>query len=138
MQTRPDQPALLDAVAQFLLEAVAPTLEADKALQFRVLIAANLSSVVADELRTHDARFAAEAQRLAALLPDAAKGVRLDSPDGVERATGLEALSRELAARLRAGTLSAAQRAAALEHVWLTARQTLEVTNPRFDLAEDL
>jgi len=138
MQTRPDQPTLLDAVAQFLLEAVAPKLEADKALQFRVLIAANLSTVVANELRTHDARFAAEAQRLAALLPEVARGLRLDSPSGVERAAGLEALTRELATRLRAGTLGAEQRAAALEHLWLTARQTLEVTNPRFDLSEDL
>ena len=42
MQTRPDQSTLLEALGSFLLTEVSPKLEADKALQFRVLIAANL------------------------------------------------------------------------------------------------
>ncbi len=57
MQLRPDHATLLDAVAQFLLSEVSASLEANKALQFRVLIAANLANVVANELRTEHARF---------------------------------------------------------------------------------
>ena len=69
MQNRPDASTLLDAVASFLMAEVAPKLEGDKALQFRMMIAANLATVVAAELRTEDDRFAAEAQRLKALVP---------------------------------------------------------------------
>ena len=72
MQSRPDASTLLDAVAAFLMAEVAPKLEADKALQFRVMIAANVTTVVAAELRTEDDRFAAEAERLKALVPEAA------------------------------------------------------------------
>lgn len=122
MQTRPDHPTLLDAVAAFLLEDVSPKLEADKALQFRVLIAANLASVVANELRTHGARHDAELGRLAALL----------GHQGT-----LDELNRELAAKLRSNALDASKHAEALEHLWRTAKDTLEVTNPRFDLSEE-
>ena len=45
-----------------------PKLEADKALQFRVLIAANLATVVGAELRTHSTRLSAETSRLQVLL----------------------------------------------------------------------
>jgi len=124
MQTRPDQPALLDAVATFLLSEVAPKLEADKAAQFRVLIAANLAAMVGNELRTQPQRLAAELSRLGALL-------QLDPGDD---AAALETLNRELAKRLRAGTVD---QQAALEHLWATAKETLAVTNPRFDLSEE-
>lgn len=123
MQNRPDHPTLLDAVASFLMADVVPKLEADKALQFRALIAANLATVVAGELRTEPARLASELGRLEALL-----GRRGD----------LEALNRQLSASLRKDELGPKQLAQALEHLLATARETLEVTNPRFELAEDL
>jgi hypothetical protein len=134
MQQRPDESTLLEAVAGFLLAEVAPKLGADKALQFRVMIAANLASVVAGELRTFEQRFTAEADRLSALLP-APPG--LEAPQRSERLAALSALEAELAKRLREGTLDEAARAKALEHLWETAKQTLAVTNPRFELGED-
>lgn len=127
MQTRPDHPTLLDAVASFLLAEVAPKLEADKATQFRVLIAANLAGMVGNELRTQDARLERELSRLSVLL----------DMHGAEGLEGLDTLNRELAKRLRERTLDAKAQAAALEHLWTTAKETLEVTNPRFDLSEE-
>ncbi|MGV3623098.1 MAG: DUF6285 domain-containing protein [Archangium sp.] len=116
MQDRPDHPTLLDAIATFLMGDVAPKLEADKALQFRVLIAANLATVVANEARTAGERSSAETSRLVKLL-------------GHEGA--LSELNAELAKKLRAGE---ALNAETLEHLLKTARETLAVTNPRFEL----
>lgn len=123
MQNRPDHPTLLDAVASFLMADVVPKLEADKALQFRVLIAANLATVVAGELRTQPVRTAAELGRLQALL----------ATDGT-----LEDLNRKLASALKANAFSPEQTGRALEHLIATAKETLEVTNPRFELADEL
>ena len=122
MQTRPDHPTLLDALSSFLMADVAPKLEGDKALQFRVLIAANLATVVAGELRTHGTRLSHEGARLSALL---------GAPTTPTTDAQLEALNRELSARLRKGELVDD---ATLEHLLATARETLEVTNPRFEL----
>lgn len=121
MQTRPDHPTLLDALASFLMADVAPKLEADKALQFRVLIAANLATVVAGEQRSHDARLKSEGERLAKLLTEPAPKTEHE----------LEALSRALSTKLRAGELV---NDATLVHLLATARETLEVTNARFEL----
>ena len=137
MQNRPDHPTLLDAVAQFLLRDVSPKLEADKALQFRVLIAANLASVVANEQRTEATRFAAELARLAALLPDEAAALPLDSTDRQPRLDALEKLNRALAAKLRAHSLSPEQLAHTLEALFAIAKDTLEVTNPRFETSHE-
>lgn len=137
MQNRPDHPTLLDAVAQFLLGEVSPKLEADKALQFRVLIAANLATVVAAELRTETARFDAEVSRLRRLLPEEASALPLDATDRAARVAALEQLNRALATRLRARSLTPEQLAEALEALFATAKETLEVTNPRFDLTHE-
>lgn len=137
MQNRPDHPTLLDAVAQFLLAEVSPKLEADKALQFRVLIAANLANVVANELRSETTRFEAETSRLKALLPDEAKALPLDSTDRTARLEALETLNRTLAKKLRDGALTAEQLTQTLEALFATAKETLEVTNPRFDLTHE-
>src|SRR5437879_4189049 len=98
MQNRPDGSTLLDAVATFLIGEVAPKLEADKALQFRVMIAANLATIVAAEQRTEDDRFAAEARRLAALLPEIGHLPQLSSPRRSERMTAIAAMEAALAA----------------------------------------
>ncbi|MDP2272407.1 MAG: DUF6285 domain-containing protein [Archangium sp.] len=129
MQNRPDHSTLLDAIASFLMSDLVPKLEADKALQFRVLIAANLATVVAGEVRTGAARFASEAGRLQALLA---------SPELPRDDAALEALNRSLATALRKNELSPAKLDAALEHLFVTAKETLEVTNPRFELNEEI
>lgn len=130
MQNRPDASTLLDAVASFLMAEVAPTLEADKPLQFRMMIAANLATVVAAELRTEDDRFAAEAARLKSLVPP--ENADLTSPRRDQRMAALAELEAKLVERLRAKGPDAAT----LEHLWETAKQTLQVTNPRFDPAD--
>jgi hypothetical protein len=127
VQDRPDQPTLLDAVAAFLLSEVGPKLEADKALQFRVLIAANLAGIVAGELRTHDARLAAEVGRLKVLL---------ERPDATVDAASLAALNRALVERIQSAPAQGAAFDTILEHLLTTAKETLAVTNPRFDLAD--
>lgn len=124
MQNRPDHSTLLDAIASFLMADVAPKLEADKALQFRMLIAANLATVVAGELRTHSTRLSAERARLQKLLGSTSQD--------------LEAMNRQLAASLRKNALSPEELSAVLDHLLATARETLEVTNPRFDLGADV
>ncbi|MBE2253719.1 MAG: hypothetical protein IAE78_29590 [Myxococcus sp.] len=137
MQHRPDHPTLLDAVAQFLLGEIAPKLEGDKALQFRVLIAANLAGVVANEQRTEARRFDAEVARLSALLPDEAAALPLASTDRQARLNALEQLNRALATKLRAGALPDETLALTLEALFATAKDTLEVTNPRFDCSHE-
>ena len=132
MQNRPDASTLLDAVASFLMGEVAPKLEADKALQFRMMIAANLATVVAAELRTEDARFAAEAQRLSALVPSQSQ--LLYSPRRSERMAALAMLEAALVNKLR----EQGPDEAIANHLWETAKETLQVTNPRFDLSENL
>jgi hypothetical protein len=126
MQNRPDHPTLLEALTGFLMSDVAPKLEADKALQFRVLIAANLATVIAGELRTQEARLAAEGSRLARLL---------GSAKAPESPTELDALNRVLAQKLRSGMPLTTE---TLEHLMATARETLEVTNARFQLTDEL
>jgi Domain of unknown function (DUF6285) len=138
VQTRPDASTLLDAVGAFLLAEVAPQLEADKALQFRLLIAANLCAIVSGETKSFDGRLEREARGLQALVPNAAAAAQLASPGRADRLEGLRALNLDLVERLRSGALSPAERSAALEHLKSTARDTLRVTNPRFDLTEEL
>lgn len=125
MENRPDHPTLLDAVAAFLLGEISPKLEADKALQFRVLIAANLATIVAGELRTHDARLSAEVGRLKALL---------DRPDAPVDQASLAVLNRALVERIRTGPAAGEAFTRTLEHLLATAKETLAVTNPRFEL----
>jgi hypothetical protein len=135
VQTRPDQSTLLDAVATFLLEEVAPKLKDDKPLAFRLMIAANLANIVATELRTQDERFSHEARRLRALLPGVADEAKLWSSRTLERLEELTALERELAVRLRSGRVKVDEKV--IDHLVQTAKDTLAAVNPRFDLAEE-
>lgn len=135
VQTRPDASTLLDAVASFLLEEVSAKLKDDKALSFRVIIAANLASIVANELRTQDERFSHEARRLKTLLPGIADDAKLWSSKGHDRGEALLALERELAVRLRSGRIKIDDKV--IDHLAQTARDTLAVTNPRFELGDE-
>jgi Domain of unknown function (DUF6285) len=138
MQDRPSAPQLLEALASFLLAEVAPRLEANKALQFRVAIAANLAQVVGAELNTFDARLLGESIRLRALFPDHPAVERLDVGTRTERLAAVKELDRFLARALRKGAMKEDRRLAAGEHLWATARETLAISNPRFDLNDDL
>lgn len=128
MQDRPTAEELTDAVSQFLLSELAPSLS-DPRLRFRTLIAANLMAIVTRELRAGDAPLRDEWRSLAALL-----GHHEPPPAAVaELRTGLDALGRELCARIRAGDADSgpwAEAAHAYAESAVTAR--LQIANPRF------
>lgn len=136
MQDRPDRSTLLEAVAQFLLSEVQPALT-DKRLGFRVLIAANLASVVAAELRTEEERSIAELSRLQALLPGRLEGEPRMLPAG-RRAQALAELNHELARRLRTDRVTPEEMVPTLVHIKQTLLETLEVVNPRFDTSPEI
>lgn len=125
MRNRPDHPTLLDAITRFLLEELTPTLAQDKAMQFRVLIAANLTSIVGNEMRSRHERFSSEGTRLAKLLTAAAPTSDAE----------LEVLNARLSDKLRSGEID---EGAALVHLLQTAKETLATTNPRFDLSDEI
>jgi hypothetical protein len=135
VQTRPDASTLLEAVSQFLLEEIAPKLKDEKALSFRLMIAANLANIVATELKTQDDRFSHEARRLKALLPGAADESKLWSSRSHDRTEALLALEKELAARLRSGRIKVDEKV--IDHLVQTAKDTLQAVNPRFELGDE-
>jgi hypothetical protein len=137
MQLRPDQSTLLEAVAQFLLGDLLPNVT-DKALAFKVMIAANLTTMVAQELRTDDDRYLGEVARLQALLPAVVPGdARLLSTHAT-RVDALTRLNAALAERLRANRFTPERLEAVTAHVRQTTQETLQATNPRFDLSADI
>ena len=136
MQQRPSKEALLEAIAKFLVGEVYPHI-ADKRLNFRVLIAANLASMVAAEMDSEVAMIDAEIARLAELMPDAAPD-RDRALSDVERRQLVLELNRELAARIRQSRLSTQGRQQAWEHAKETLIRTLAIDNPRFDLSPQI
>lgn len=128
MQDRPNADELAEAVAQFLQAELAPTL-ADPRLRFRTLIAANLVTVLARELRAGEAPLREEWRALQALLG------RFDGPPAEAAAlrAGIDAMGRELRARIRAGDADEgpwAEAARAYAHASVAAK--LAIANPRF------
>ncbi len=133
MQTRPDPSALLDAIARFLEREVKPVTSG--ALGFRVLIAANLASMVAAELRFEDAAASTEIERLRALLPDVDAG---DTSSGQGRRAALDTLNRALSARLRERRFQGEDLVRVTEHITQTLRGELLTASPRFDTSLDI
>lgn len=137
MQNRPDQPALLEAVARFLEREIKPVVK-DPSLSFRVLIAANLCQMVSAEIQMEDAATDAELDRLSAILPDLE--VDLDaarrSREGRRRA--LARYNRALCDRLRDGSLRAEPGSEVWDHVTTALRGELLTSGPRFDTALDI
>jgi hypothetical protein len=128
MQDRPTADELTEAVSQFIQAELAPTI-ADPRLRFRALIAANLMAIVTRELRAGDAPLREEWQALAALL-----GGREAAPaDAAGLRDQIDALGRELRARIRAGDADDgpwAEAAGAFAEASVIAR--LKIANPRF------
>jgi hypothetical protein len=137
MQNRPDRVSLLLAIARFLEKDVRPALARETGLAFRALVAANLAAIVAGETAFEDALLDGELGRLRALLPD----VPMDESALVRAAGKREAilrLNRELAARIRARSVSREARFALLPHLQTTLKDELAITNPRFDTTADV
>jgi hypothetical protein len=128
MQDRPAADELAEAVGQFLQSEVAPAL-ADPRMRFRVLIAANLMSVVSRVLRAGDEPLRAEWRELAALLT---RGGAPPADPGALRAQ-LDALGRELCARIRRGDADAGPWSDAVRaYAEASVAAKLAIANPRF------
>ncbi|HMG55089.1 MAG TPA: DUF6285 domain-containing protein [Kofleriaceae bacterium] len=117
--SKPDAAALLDAAIDYLERELLPTLSGYHRFQSRVTI--NVLAQVRRELALAPAQADAERARLAALL----------GHDG-ER----DALSRELAARIRAGEL-ALDDPALLDHLRRSLVEALRINNPRWIASGD-
>jgi hypothetical protein len=135
MQDAPDKAVLLDAVARFLAMEVRPALS-DPALGFQVLIAANLATIVAAEIRGEDVQDAAQLERLEKLARPEVPVPPLPATKA-ERYARIRALEAELVERIKGRTLGASEIGAAWAHVKQTLREKLAVVNPRFDLREE-
>lgn len=113
---QPDAPALLDAAIDYLERELLPTLAGYHRFQCRVTV--NVLAQVRRELALAPAQADAERARLVALLGA--------DPDGDR-----DALSRELAARIRAGDI-ALDDPALLDHLRQSLVEALRINNPKW------
>lgn len=116
-QPRPSAEELLDAVHGFLSSELLPTLEGR--LGFQTRVALNAIATVTRELRDGPAADDDERRGLRTLL-----GASAD-------ADSLDALNRDLAARLRAGEL-AVDDPELIAHLRRTARADVAIANPKW------
>lgn len=123
MQDQPTDRALIQAVVQFLQTEIAPSLT-DHRLKFRVLVAANVLTIVERELALGETQLRAEHERLLKLLDGTAS-------DDVH--ADVEHMTRELARRIRAGQADdGAFHDAVFAHVKQTVIEKLEIANPKY------
>jgi uncharacterized protein DUF6285 len=112
--SKPDASALLDAAIDYLEHELLPSLSGYHRFQLRVTV--NVLAQVRRELALAPAQSAAERSRLVSLLGH--PGER-------------DELSRELAARIRAGDF-ALDDPALLDHLRLSLIEALRINNPRW------
>jgi hypothetical protein len=112
--SKPDAPALLDAAIDYLERELLPALAGYHRFQCRVTV--NVLAQVRRELALAPAQSEAEGARLTALLG---------------RAGERDELSRELAARIRAGEI-ALDDPALLDHLRQSLVETLRINNPKW------
>lgn len=129
MQDRPDARELVEAAASFLEREIIPILS-DPRLRFRALVAANVLTIVSRELASGDAGLREEWRRLTHLL-----GKSAGEPPGRadELSNEVQALTRELCARLRAGQGDQEPfYSEAFDHAEATVIEKLRIANPRY------
>jgi Domain of unknown function (DUF6285) len=113
-KSTPDATVLLQAAVKYLETELMPTLEGYHRFQTRVTV--NVLNTVRRELELRDAQAAAEHARLVSIL----------GHDG-----DVEALSRELAERIRAGAISIDD-PALRAHVRQSLADALTIANPKW------
>lgn len=113
-QDPPSAPELLEAVREWLAEAVLP--QAEGGLAFHTRVAMHTLSIVERELTEGSELAEAEHKRLRQLL----------DADGE-----LDALNRALCVAIRDGSLDA-RRDEVVKHLRITAAEKLQVANPRY------
>ncbi|HEX3405907.1 MAG TPA: DUF6285 domain-containing protein [Caulobacteraceae bacterium] len=114
MREQPSAAELIDAVAGFITNELAPTLTGR--LAFHARVAANALAIVKRELEQGPAADRADAARLSALL-----GMDGDAT----------ALTEELCRRIESGEI-AADDPALIDHLWATTLATLAVDQPNY------
>ena len=127
MQDRPTAVELLTSVREFIEQDVLPGLEGRK--RFHALVSANVLAIVARELAGEETMLVAEWGRLRELLhSDDVEPSRLD-----DLKAGVEALTRRLCDRIRAGDADAGQFGDAVRaHVRATVVDKLRIANPKY------
>jgi len=126
---RPTAAELIAAARDYLTGELLPTVT-DQRLRFRGLVAANVLAIVERELATLEADLLAEWAGLTALLD---RPATKPPPRLTALRAEVEALNRDLGARIRAGEADAGPfRAAALAHARAQVEAKLRVANPRF------
>src|SRR6185295_13705697 len=128
MQDRPTAIELLTAVREFIEYDILPDLEGRK--RFHGLVAANVLAIVARELAGEETALVGEWRRLRDLLgvDETVPPARLD---GLR--TAIDALTRRLCDRIRAGDADAGQFGAAVSaHVRMTVVEKLKIANPKY------
>ena len=125
-QPRPTAEELVEAVGTFLADEVLPTLEGR--LRFHVRVAVNVLDTVGRELRDGPATDEIEREGLLQLLSGSTEVDRDGRPLESE---GVGHLSRELASRIRAGTIDVSD-PDLVEHLARTARADVAIANPKW------
>lgn len=123
MQDFPDAPALLEAVAAYLVGELRQT--APREERFRVLVAANVCAVVAREIRAGVEPSRADLRLFRRLLGEEA------GPEDADATAGAREAAAELAAALRGGRLDDGLEPAIAELAEHVARK-LEVARPGY------
>jgi hypothetical protein len=125
MQDKPTSIELLEALAVFLRDEVAPKL--DGGLRFKAIVGANVAGIVAREIALGPAQDRAQLARLAALLGEDAASL---APDAA--AEQVRAWSFELCRRIDAGEADEGPwRAELLAHLEACVDEKLAVDNPK-------
>jgi hypothetical protein len=125
MQDKPTSIELLEALAVFLREEVAPKLEGG--LRFKAIVGANVAGIVAREIALGPAQDRAQLARLAALFGEDVARV---APD--EAAEQVRAWSFDLCRRIDAGEADEGSwREEVLAHLKACVEEKLAVDNPK-------
>ena len=124
MQDKPTAVDLLEALAAFLREEVAPRI--DGGLRFKAIVGANVAGIVAREIALGPSHDRAALARLARLL-----GEDASAPDG-DVAERVRRLSFELCRRIEAGDADrGAWREELLAHLRADVDEKLAIDNPK-------
>jgi AcrR family transcriptional regulator len=118
-QDRPNKAELLDAVIEYLMDRLFPTLNGE--LAFHARVSANLLTILKRELDLGPQMDADELGRLHTLL----------DRDDASLDESLGDLTRDLAAQIRAGNLDG-RRAEVLADVKRTVEDKLKVVSPKY------
>lgn len=124
MQDKPTATELLDALAVFLRDEVAPRL--DGGLRFKALVGANVAGIVSREIALGASQDRAQFERLRALLGQPA------GEQPADLASTVRELSFELCRRIDAGDAdSGPWRAEVLAHLRASVDEKLAIDNPK-------